>query len=121
MEDESLAANEKGVEIDGTYFLPTQGTGKVELSNNSSYGSGTLVSQVINSWDDDLIAFNVTMGTLSLGTNYLFVTNDQGKVSASYTVTIVEAIPETLYQTSSIQASITSAGLNTIIFLIRDE
>ncbi len=60
-------------------FEATQGTGKVELVQNSDY-SGTIVNQTsIDSWSDTSIQFDVAAGALADTHCYLFVTNDSGE------------------------------------------
>lgn len=65
--------------VSGQYFEPLQGTGRVILSSNDTYGTGTEVIQTINSWSDSLITFDAVTTGLSNGMIYLFVDteNDQ--------------------------------------------
>jgi len=92
IEDEDFFLGETGIQADGTYFGATKGTGKVEVSDSSTYG-GTLVAQTTSSWNDTAIVFDLDIGALSVGTLYVFVTNDFGKVSNSTAITVTEIIP----------------------------
>lgn len=121
VEDEEINNNEQNVVLDGTYFQDTQATGKLELADNVVYASATKVTQSIDTWDDTEIVFDVIKGSFVSGTHYFYVTNDQGKVSTGYEITLIQPPPESLYKQGSLQLSITSAGLDTTVFLIRDE
>jgi hypothetical protein len=76
MDDEDLLGNETNVIITGTNFSDSQGSGYVEIGNNSSYGSCTVKStQSIDSWSDTQIQVDIVLGSLSYGGNWCFVTN----------------------------------------------
>jgi len=119
--DDEFANTETDVEIIGSLFYASQGTGKVELCPSSTYGSA--VEQTIATWSSTSIEFDVVMGGLSLGTNYVFVTNSDGLRNATgFAVTIVAGPINTgLWKTASIQGTIASSGFTTTAFLIRDE
>ena len=119
--DNQFHAEEEDVEIVGTDFYASQGTGKVELCPSSTYGSA--VEQTVATWSDLSIEFDVVQGSLSLGTNYVFVTNSDGLRNATgHTVTITAApISTGLWQTASIQTTIGSAGIDIIVLLVSDE
>ena len=86
MEDEQLDIGEQDNVITGFGFGSTQGSGKVELGENSDY-TGTIVEQSIDSWSDTSIQFDLVQGSLTSGAyRYLFVTNDSGERSAGYRV-----------------------------------
>lgn len=121
IEDEDIANNEQNVVLDGTYLLDAQGTGKLELADGSTYATATKVTQSIDTWDNTEIVFDVVKGGFSEGTYYFFVTNDFGEVSTAYEITLTAPPPETLYKTTNLQFSITSAGIDTTVFLIADE
>lgn len=122
IEDEEFTVTETNIIMDGTYFEDTQNSGKVELSDNSVYALGTKVVQTINSWSDTQINFDLVIGTHSVANLFVFVTNDIGRTSSGYAVTITNLpINYGLWKTSGIQTSIKSTGLNTTVFLIRDE
>lgn len=122
IEDEIFTTTETYVNIDGTDFLATQGIGKVEMSDNATYGSGTLVEQNINTWNDGIISYNITQGSLSFGTNYVFVTNNDGEVSNAWTVTLEAPIVSNgLYKTGSIVGVLNASGFTTTVFLVRDD
>jgi len=88
VEDEQLGPTETGVILDGFRFEAVQGTGKLELASSADYGTATKVTQIINSWSDTQIDFDVTLGALSEGSLYLFVTNDTGDRSSGYLVAV---------------------------------
>lgn len=58
-----------------------QGTGKVELVQNSDY-SGTIVSQTIESWSDTSIQIDVSAGALADTNCFLYVTTDTDEVGS---------------------------------------
>ena len=63
--------------IVGTSFGASQGVGKVELVNNATYGSATvLVEQTVDSWSDTSIGITAVKGALDYGFAWLFVTDD---------------------------------------------
>jgi hypothetical protein len=119
--DDEFNDEEEDVVIVGSNFYATQGSGKVELCPSSTYGSA--VEQTVALWGASQIDFDVVMGGLSLGTNYLFVTNDDDLRNATgFPVNIVAApISEGLFKTTGIQGTITAAGLTVSAFLISDE
>jgi len=123
LDDEEFYLAETNIILDGTNMEATQGTGKVEFSDNSTHGSGTLVSQTINSWSNLQIDFDLVMGALSYGTLYVFVTNNVGKTSVATTVDVSAgpAIDRGLFKTGSIVGVTNSLGFTTTAFLIKDE
>lgn len=79
-EDEKIDPGENDILLDGTSFEHSQGTGKLEIVNNITYGSGTIFEeQDIDSWSNTQIQFDSVQGSLPDGTHYLFVTTDTGK------------------------------------------
>lgn len=69
-----------GIIILGQHFEGTQGTGKVEISDNITYGSGTVVEQTITAWAAGSITFTAVLGALAPGTpRYVWVTNNSGE------------------------------------------
>jgi hypothetical protein len=119
--DNSFSEAEEDVEIVGTNFYDTQGAGKVELCPSSTYGSA--VTQSVQSWGASSILFDVVMGGLSTGINYLFVTNRYGLRNATGVAVTITAQPisQGLFKTSNLQGTITSGGLTTTAFMVRDE
>lgn len=107
-EDEQINTGETDIVIDGAAFLTSQGTGKVELSDDADYATGTKVTQTIDSWSDTSIQFDSVRGALSDGTIWLWVTNDDGERNAvgyqmnlgvpSY-VSVVDALSPNFYWT----------------------
>ncbi len=57
---------------------------KVEISNNATYGAGTLVYQAPISIADGSIQIKADLTSLGSGPYYLFVTNNQQQTSAAY-------------------------------------
>lgn len=122
IEDEIFSASESNIVLDGTYMQDTQGSGKLEISNNVVYATGTKVEQTINTWADDDLNFDLEIGAIGQTTMWMWVTNSLGRRSTGTQVTITGLpISTGLWKTSSIQGAITSAGFITTIFLITDE
>jgi autotransporter-associated beta strand protein len=85
-EDEVFYAGETAVTITGANYGIAQGTGKVELASGSDYATATKVQQAVTSWADGAIDFTASLGTLSAGQLYLFVTNAAGERTGGYAV-----------------------------------
>ncbi len=67
------------IPIDGFGFETVQGSGKVEIGDNSDYSSATLVEQNIASWSDELIEYDATgLSIFPDGLLFLFVTDSNG-------------------------------------------
>lgn len=66
------------ITLTGTNYEAVQGTGKVELSDNATYATGTKVAQTVTSWSTTSIDITVNLSTLTPGTLWLWVTNDTG-------------------------------------------
>lgn len=116
----TVSQTQQGVVITGTDFEAVQGTGKVEITDSPTYGS---VEQTINSWSDTSINIDMVQGGYSLGVLYMFVTNGSGErnaVGVPFSM-VADPISDGFWIESSFQNVITSAGLNTTVFLIRDE
>ena len=91
--DEIISNSQTNVVITGTDFESSQGTGKVELVENSDY-TGTKVEQTsIDSWSDTEIQFDASAGALADSRCYLFVTNDGG--GKGFIPVVVGIPPET--------------------------
>jgi len=102
----SFAPKTAGIDIAGVSFGASQGTSKVELSDNATYGAGTLVAQTVTSWSDTAIEFTAVQGALNVGTLYLFVTTDGGNTTDAETVTllgpaITSVTPSTFYEAAT--------------------
>jgi len=121
--DDSIFSLDTDVVSTGDTFLNAQGTGKFELSDNSTYAAGTKVTQTIDTWADGSIQFDVVIGSLSNATLYAWVTNDLGFRNATgYSFSMSYPVPpEPLYQTAGIVGVINSSGFTTTIFLLSDE
>lgn len=73
--DEILNNTQTSVVISGALFGAVQGTGKVELVQNSDY-TGTIVLQTITNWSDNSITISFDSGALSDSNAFIFVTTD---------------------------------------------
>lgn len=89
----SIAYDETGVVLTCTELEGTQGTGKIEISDNATYGLGTVVEQTgITAWGDTSTTFNVSPGGLSSGTVYVWATTDSGQHNVTgYSMTLTAA------------------------------
>jgi len=90
--DDAITNAQTNVVVTGAFFEAAQGTGKVELVENSNY-TGTKITQSIDSWSDTSIQFDTTAGVLADTKCYLFVTTDGA--SLAYIQVIVGNPPET--------------------------
>ncbi len=78
--DEEHDDKETGVIVTGTIFEAVQGTGVVEVSDNATFGAGTIVQQTVTAWGDLSITISMVLGALAPGIpRYLWVTNDSGQ------------------------------------------
>lgn len=103
--DEDFRDGDTAVTITGTEFEATQGTGKVEISDNATYATGTKVAQTVTSWADTSVDFTAVLGALDAGSLWLWVTNDFGHVNAAGMVVLVRRkIPVVLSDSSFITA-----------------
>lgn len=119
--DNSIIFGQTGVIVLGTNFESPQGTGRVDICASATYGSPVL--QTETSWGTGSITLTTVQGALSAGINYLFVENDSGLRNAvGFAFTCSEpASPDGLFIEASIQTVITSTGLTTTAFMVRDE
>lgn len=92
--DNVVSNSQQNVVVTGSEFEALQGTGKVELVENSDY-SGTIISQTIDSWSDTSIQFDVNSGALADTNCFLFVTTDSGSVGS---IGITVGTPPLTYQ-----------------------
>jgi hypothetical protein len=97
MEDEQLDTAEQDNVLTGTDFLASQGTGKVEISDNAVYASGTKVTQTIDSWANTSIQFDFVQGALANGTGWIWVTTNDGQLSNGYAVNM-GPVPQNSYE-----------------------
>ncbi len=100
---------ETSIVVGGGGFEATQATGKIELSDNATYATGTKVAQTVTSWADGSITMTADIGSLAPGGLWLWVTNDNGDLSASKVVTVHRAKAFAM----SASANITASGENT--------
>lgn len=95
----TLTNSDTGVVATGGNFEATQGTTEIQLSDNATYGSGTLVDQTVNTWSDTSINFDIVVDSLPLGDLFLFVVKDPGgggeEPSVAFPVTV--RVPNDLY------------------------
>jgi hypothetical protein len=81
--DDDIDDKQTGVVIAGSRFEATQGTGKVEISDNAVYATGTKINQTVTAWGDTSITITVDMSTLGPGTRWVWVTNDSDERNAA--------------------------------------
>ena len=72
--DEDIYIGQTGVIITGTTFETDGANSRVRI-DSSSAGTGTSQTQTDTSWSDTSVEFTASLGSLSYGTNYLFVRN----------------------------------------------
>lgn len=86
----STAYDGQNITLATTDSLPYQYFGFVELCNNADYGLATVkVDQPAFSWSDSSLVVTTTIGALSEGTVYAFVTTDRGDRNATgYSLTL---------------------------------
>jgi len=77
----------------GFGFGAVQGTGTVEIASSSDYNTATKVDQMVTNWNDVDITFDTMFGSLSDGTLYIFVTNDNGDRTSGIPINKGEATP----------------------------
>lgn len=112
--DEDFRDGETGIVITGTTFETPKGTGKVEISDNATYATGTKITQTTTAWDDTSITFTASLSTLAPGTLYLWVTNDSGdRNSVGYSVSVHRKVMMKLSLSGNVtgEDAITSARL----------
>ncbi len=103
--DEDFRDKDTAITITGTNFEAAQGTGKVEISDNAVYATGTKVAQTVTSWADTSIDITAVLGTLAPGPLWMWVTNDSNNRNASgFVVTVHRAIAFTLKASANISA-----------------
>ncbi len=108
--DEDYDDNDTGITITGTKFETSQGTGKVEMGDNSDYATANKVEQTVTSWADTSIDFTADLSTQSPGSKWIFVTNNSGyKNDPGFAVTVHR---EQAFLMSD-SANITAGGENT--------
>lgn len=91
--DNIVSNSQQNVIITGTLFGALQGTGKVELVQNSDY-TGTKITQSVDSWSDTSIQIDISSGTLSDSNVYLYVTTDSGSMGS---IAVQVGIPPETY------------------------
>lgn len=107
---ETFRDGDTNVTITGTNMGATQGTGVVEIGNASTYGASTIiVGQTVTSWGNTTTNFTAVIGGLTPGTNYLYVTHNNGNRSTGFAITINRAKKFVL----TASANITASGANT--------
>ncbi len=108
--DESIAPGQTAVPITGTDFLPYQYDGTVYLSDNATWGLGTIVEQTVTNWSDTGLEITVVQGGLSAGTVYMYVETDRDDYNATgFAVTLESAAGDTVGSVENVAvASISS-------------
>lgn len=107
--DEDYDDAETGVVITGSVFEATQGTGKVEISDNAVYATGTKVAQTVTAWADTSITITGVLGTLTPGPLWIWVTNDSAERNVAFVVSVHRAKAFAM----SLSANIAASGENT--------
>jgi hypothetical protein len=78
-----------GVVVNGTTFGALAGDAKVELGSTDDHDTATLVEQTVTSWSDTQIILGAINSTgLSLGTVYVYVTDETDRVSPGFAITL---------------------------------
>jgi len=95
------------VEITGSNFKASQGTGKTELGDNREYAFANKREQTIDHWEDIAIRFIVDRGTLPNGAVFVFVTNDDGETSPDPP----EPGTDPTYPDTELEPEVTVAGI----------
>ncbi|MFC2061570.1 DUF2341 domain-containing protein [Elusimicrobiota bacterium] len=99
MNDTMLEDGQTGVQINGAGFEADDEFGnnanRVFLGTAATWGQcGTLVEQTDTAWLGTQIAFTVSKGALSYGTNYVYVRNDDSQVNTNgYQIKIINVHP----------------------------
>ena len=86
--DEDFRDGDTALTITGQVFEAAQGTGKVEISDNAVYATGTKVAQTVESWADTAIDFEAVLGALAPGPLWIWVTNDSAERNTAFVVTV---------------------------------
>lgn len=82
--DEDYMPGETGINIVGTNFGATQGSGKVYISPTDNVSNASRVEQTVTGWSDTSVVFTCVPGALARATNlYLFVVNGGGLANAA--------------------------------------
>jgi len=104
--DEDYDDAETSVVITGTQFEAVQGTGKVEISDNAVYATGTKVEQTETAWGDTSITITGVLGSLTPGALWMWVTNDSAERNAiGFVVTVHRAKAFAMSASGNIAAS----------------
>ena len=104
--DEEFRDGDTAITITGTVFEASQGSGKVEISDNIVYATGTKIAQTVTSWADTAIDITAVLGTLAPGGPlYIWVTNDSAERNPAFSVTVHRKIAWKLSLSANIAAS----------------
>jgi len=104
--DEDYDDEDTAVTITGTNFEASQGTGKVEMGDNSDYATAVKVEQTVTSWADTAIDFTADLGAQSPGGKWIFVTNNSSnKNDPGFAVTVHRAQAFKMSASANIAAS----------------
>src|SRR3990167_10103845 len=116
--DEDVVNYQTNVVVTGTLFEATQGTGKVEIADNSNYASAVdITEQSVDTWSNTSIQIDIVNTNLADGTNYVFVTNDSAERSDPgfavnlYTSVVITGTNKT-NDTFRLASSVTVSGTN---------
>lgn len=93
MDDERFLPDEKNITISGFFFGAVQEGGKVEIGDNAIYSAANKNQLTVNSWSDTSINVDMSLGNLSDGSLWIFVTNNANLVSVGYSVFVSARLP----------------------------
>lgn len=93
MENEKFFPAQQNITITGLNFGAIQGTGKVEVGDNSVYASANKNQLTVNSWSATSINVDMSLGALSEGNLWAFVTNKGALVSSGYAIYVATNLP----------------------------
>ncbi len=104
--DEDYDDKDTAVTITGIDFESSQGTGIVEMGDDSDHAMATRVAQTVTSWSDTAIDFTADLGAQSPGDKWIFVTTDSGlKNDPGFAVTVHRAQAFKMSASANISAS----------------
>lgn len=107
---EVFQVGQTAVTVTGTNYEASQGGGLIEFCNSATRSGATCQTQTVTSWAATAIDITASQGSLSLGTNYVFVTNNSGGINGTgFSITLNS--PMTLPTPSGTLGTATTATL----------
>lgn len=90
VDPDTLAHGDTGIDITGSGFGATQGSGSVIVSPTDDVDDVNAATQTVTSWGDTGITFTANQGGITPGSAYLFVVDDDGNSNEDgFPVTLV--------------------------------